>query len=131
MPITSNVNPEPRTPATQAEDGVTGGCFARGVREDFGAEDPGFAPGRFEATDDEVAGFDAGFFAADGVEALDVAAAGFEDSDFEDPGFEDPDFEAVESGVSAAAGRRGALPGAEGRRGGRAMGGCLLERWNG
>ncbi|WP_164874512.1 hypothetical protein [Rathayibacter festucae] len=126
MPITSSVKPEPRTPATQAEDGVTGGCFARGVREDFGAEEPGFAPGRFEAADDEPAGFDAGFFDADVFEALGFDAAGFAAAVFDDPGTE-----AVESGVSAAAGRRGALPGVEGRRGGRAMGGCLLERWIG
>ncbi|WP_123737714.1 hypothetical protein [Rathayibacter sp. PhB185] len=126
MPITSSVNPEPRTPATQAEDGVTGGCFARGVREDFGAEEPGFAPGRFDAADVEPAGLDAGFFEADGFEAL-----GFEALGVAAAGFDAAGFEAGESGVSAAAGRRGALPGAEGRRGGRAMGGCLLERWNG
>ncbi|QHF25113.1 hypothetical protein GTU73_14625 [Rathayibacter sp. VKM Ac-2804] len=120
MPITSSVKPEPRTPATQAEDGATGGRFARGVREDFGADEPGFVPGRLEPLVVEPV-VEPGFFDADGFDAPGAAAA-----DVEAAGFE-----VDEAGVSAAAGRRGALPGAEGRRGGRAMGGCLLERWNG
>jgi hypothetical protein len=130
MPITSSVNPEPRTPATQAEDGVTGGCFARGVREDFGAEDPGFAPGRLVPVFTEPVA-EPGFFDADDVEAADEAAAAVEAAGFAAAGFDAAGFEVDAAGVSAAAGRRGALPGVEGRRGGRAMGGCLLERWNG
>ncbi|OOB89474.1 hypothetical protein B0T42_17240 [Rathayibacter sp. VKM Ac-2630] len=104
MPMIRRVKPEPRTPATQADDGGAGGCFGRAGREPpargpLGREDPGRLeePLRFAPAVDPRAG----------------------PAEVDDPGFLPPGF-AGAGGVSGS-GRRGAEPGAEGRRGGRAM----------
>lgn len=105
MPITRRVKPEPRTPASQADDGGADGCFVRGGREAAGRAAAGF----------------------DGADE-DLAAGAFVEGSFAEDGFEPDALPFAPPCFTGGEGVRGALPGAEGRRGGRAMGGCLLER---